>query len=72
MRIAHATKEISRRLEVGEETADRLWEAMSDVYEIMAGQGLCVYPGGEQSVCVIPETLEFIPSRADAMPETED
>jgi hypothetical protein len=46
VRIARATKEISRRLEVDEETADRLWEAMSDVYELMAGQGLCAYPCG--------------------------
>jgi hypothetical protein len=66
VRIAPATTDISRRLEVDEETADRLWEAMSDVYELMAGQGLCAYPGGEQSVRVIPEALEFIRSRADA------
>ncbi len=72
VRIARATKEISRRLEVDEETADRLWEAMSDVYELMAGQGLCGYPGGEQSVRVIPEALEFIRNRSDAMPEAED
>jgi hypothetical protein len=72
VRIARATKEISRRLEVDKETADRLWEAMSDVYEVMAGQGLCAYPGGEQSVRVIPEALEFIRNRADAMPEAED
>ena len=38
---------------------------MSDVYEVMAGQGLCAYPGGERSVRVIPEALEFIRSRAD-------
>ena len=72
VRIAQATKEISRRLEVDEETADRVWEAMSDVYELMAGQDLCAYPGGEQSVRVIPEALEFIRSRAAALPEGED
>lgn len=72
VKIARATKEISRRLEVDEETADRLWEAMSDVYEVMAGQDLCAYPGGEQSVHVIPEALEFIRNRSDAMPEAED
>jgi hypothetical protein len=72
VRIARATKQITRRLEVDEETANRLWEAMSDLYEVMAGQGLCAYPGGEQSVRIIPETLEFIRSRADAMPEAED
>ena len=69
--IAQATKEISRRLEVDEETADRLWEGVSDVYELMAGKGLCAYPGGEQSVRVIPEALEFIRSRAAAFPEGE-
>jgi hypothetical protein len=72
VKITHATKEISRRLEVDEETANRLWEGMSDVYELMAGQGLCAYPGGEQSVRVIPEMLEFIRSRAAALPEGED
>jgi hypothetical protein len=72
VKIARATKEISRRLEVDEETANRLWEAMSDVYELMAGHDLCAYPGGEQSVRVIPEALEFIRSRADGMPEAED
>ncbi len=69
LRIAQATTDISRRLAVDEETADRLWEAMSDVYEIMASQGLCAHPGGEQSVRGIPETLEFIRSRSDAPPE---
>jgi hypothetical protein len=72
VRIAQATTDISRRLEVDEQTADRLWEAMSDVYELMASQGLCAYPGGEQSVRGIPEALEFIRSRSDAMPEAED
>lgn len=54
VKIAQAAKEISRRLEVDEETADRLWEGMSDVYELMAGKGLCAY-GVDQSVRVIPE-----------------
>jgi hypothetical protein len=72
VKIAQATKEISRRLEVDEETANRLWEGISDVYELMAGQGLCAYPGGEQSVRVIPEALEFIRSKAAALPEGED
>ena len=72
VKIAQATKEIRRRLEVDEETADRLWEQMSDVYEFMATRGLCAYPGGEQSVRVIPEVLEFIRSRSAALPEGED
>jgi hypothetical protein len=72
VKIAQATKEISRRLEVDEETANRLWEGMSDVYELMASQGLCAYPGGEQSLRVVPEALEFIRSRAAALPEAED
>lgn len=72
VKIAQATKEISRRLEVDEGTANRLWEGMSDVYELMAAQGLCAYPGGDQSVRVIPETLEFVRSRAAALPEEED
>lgn len=72
VRIAQATTDISRRLEVDEQIADRLWEAMSDVYELMASQGLCAYPGGEQSARGIPEALEFIRSRSDAMPEAED
>ena len=72
LKIAQATKEISRRLEVDEETANRLWEGMSDVYEVMASQGLCAYPGGKQSVGVIPDALEFIRSRAAALPESED
>ena len=62
-RIADATNEIVRRLEVDETTAKRLWEGMSDVYETMAGKGLCDWPGGEESVRVIPEALEFIRSR---------
>jgi hypothetical protein len=72
VKIAEATKEIGRRLEVDEEIADRLWEGMSDVYELMAGQGLCAFPGGDQSVRVIPEALEFIRTRAAAQPEGED
>jgi hypothetical protein len=72
VKIAQATKEISRRLEVDAETANRLWEGMSDVYELMAGRGLCAYPGGEQSVRVIPEALEFIRSRAATLPEGKD
>lgn len=72
VKIAQATKEISRRLEVDEQTANRLWEGMSDVYEQMAGRGLCAYPGGEQSLLVIPEALEFIRSKAAALPEGED
>lgn len=71
VKIAQATNEISRRLEVDEETANRLWEGMSDVYELMASNGLCAYPGGKQSVRVIPETLKFIQSRAAALPERE-
>jgi hypothetical protein len=69
VKIARAIKEISRRLEVDEETGERLWEAMSDVYELMAAKGLCAYPGGEGSVRVIPEALEFVRSRAAALPE---
>jgi hypothetical protein len=38
----------------------------------MATRGLCAYPGGEQSVRVIPEVLEFIRTRAAALPEVED
>ena len=72
VRIAQATKEISQQLEVDEETADRLWEGMSDVYELMAAHGLCAYPGGDQSVRVIPEALDFIRSRAAALPEGDD
>jgi hypothetical protein len=44
---------------------------MSDVYEFMATRGLCACPGGEQSVRVIPEALEFIRSKAAALPEAE-
>jgi phytoene/squalene synthetase len=69
VKIAQATKEISRRLEVDEETANRLWEGMSDVYELMAAQGMCDFPGGEQSVKVIPEALEYIRRSAAALPE---
>jgi hypothetical protein len=72
VRIAEATDEISRRLEVDDETAIRLWEGMSDVYELMAANGLCAYPGGEQSVRVIPETLEFVRTRAAAPSEEDD
>jgi hypothetical protein len=69
VKIAQATKELSRRLGVDEETADHLWEGMSAIYELMAGKGLCAYPGGEQSVRVIPEALEFIRTRAAAVPD---
>jgi hypothetical protein len=72
VKIAQATEEISQRLGVDGETADRLWEAMSGIYEQMAGKGLCAYPGGEQSVRVIPEALEFIQTRAAALAEAED
>jgi hypothetical protein len=71
VRIAEATREIVRRLEVDETTANRLWEGMSDVYEAMAANGLCAWPGGEQSVRVIPEALDFIRRRADATPDEE-
>ncbi len=71
VRIAEATKKIVRRLEVDQETADRLWEGMAEVYEAMASKGLCAYPGGEQSVRVIPEALEYIRRRADAAPEDD-
>jgi hypothetical protein len=72
VKIAQATEEIRRRLEVDAETGERLWEGMSDVYELMAAKGLSAYPGGEQSVRVIPEALEFIRSRAAALPEGDD
>jgi hypothetical protein len=68
VKIARAIKEISRRLEVDEETGERLWEGMSDVYELMAAKGLCAYPGAEQSLRVIPEALEFVRRRAAALP----
>lgn len=68
VRIAEATKEIARRLDVDEETANRLWEGMADVYEALASNGLSAYPGGEQSVRVIPEALAFIRRRADEVP----
>jgi hypothetical protein len=71
VRIAEATKEIVRRLDVDEETANRLWEGMADVYETMASKGLSAYPGGEQSGRVIPEALEFIRRRADARPDED-
>jgi hypothetical protein len=71
-RIAEATREIARRLEVDESTANRLWEWMSYVYEAMAANGLCAWPGGEQSVRVIPETLEFIRSRPAPCPKESD
>ena len=72
VKIDQAAQEIRRRLEVDEETANRLWEGLSDVYELMASQGLCAYPGGEQSVRVIPEALEFIRNRAADMPQGQD
>jgi len=62
--IGQATQEITQRLGVDEETANLLWETMSDVYEIMATKELCGYPGGEESVRVIPEALEYIRRRA--------
>jgi hypothetical protein len=71
VRIAEATSEIVRRLEVDETTANRLWEGMSDVYEAMAANGLCAWPGGEQSVHVIPEALDFIRRSADATPDED-
>jgi hypothetical protein len=71
VRIAETIKEIGRRLEVDEETANQLWERMAGVYASMADQGLCAYPGGEQSVRVIPEALEFIRGRAEAVPEED-
>lgn len=72
VRVVKATEEIGRRLQVDDDTASRLWEGMSDVYELMAARGLCAYPGGQQSVRVVPETLEFVRNRAAALPEDED
>lgn len=70
VRIAEATKEIGRRLDVDDEkTANRLLEGMAAVYEAMASQGLSAHPGGVQSVRVIPEALEVIQRRANAMPD---
>ena len=71
VRIARATEEVSQRLEDAEETANRLCEGMSDLYELMAGQAFA-YPGGEQCGRVIPEALEFVRSRAAAMSEGEE
>jgi hypothetical protein len=71
LRIAEATEEIGRRLGVDAEAANGLWEAMADVCEAMASEGLCAYPGGEQSVRVIPEALEFIRVRAEALPDED-
>jgi hypothetical protein len=45
--------------------------SMADVCEAMASEGLCAYPGGEQSVRVIPEALEFIRVRAEALPDED-
>jgi hypothetical protein len=41
---------------------------MSFVYGLMASHGLCAYPG-DQPVRVISEALEFMRSRAAAVPE---
>lgn len=71
VKIAEATKETSRRLGVDEETAELLCESMRYVYGHMASQGLC--PSGlDRSIRIIPEALEFIQSRAAALPEGED
>jgi phytoene/squalene synthetase len=72
VKIAQATKEISRRLDVDEETANSLWEGMSGVYELMAAKGMSAFPGGVQSVNVIPEALEYIRRSAAALPEEGD
>ena len=66
--MAQASKEISRRLEVGEETADQAVRMESYVYGLMATQGLCPYPG-DQPVHVIPQALEFVRIRAATPPE---
>jgi hypothetical protein len=39
--------------------------------EAKVREGLCAYPGGEQSVRVIPEALEFIRVRAEALPDED-
>jgi len=31
-----------------------MWEGMSDVYELMAGQGLCAYPGRSSPCASFP------------------
>jgi hypothetical protein len=68
VKMAQATEDVSRRLGVDEETAEQLCEWMSFVYGLMASHGLCAYPG-DQPVRVIPEALEFMRSRAAAVPE---
>jgi hypothetical protein len=40
-KVAQATKDIRRRLELDEETAGQLCEWMSCVYDYMAARGLC-------------------------------
>ena len=59
------------RLEVDHATANRLWEAMSDVYEVMAGEGMSADRGGARSAHPSPEALEDILRRARGRPEQE-
>ena len=44
---------------------------MSDVYELMAGKGLCAHPVGQQSVRVIPEAERGTDAWADPQPAGE-
>jgi hypothetical protein len=63
VKMAQATKEISRRLGVDDDTAEQLCEGTSYVYELMATQGLCAYPG-DQPAHAIPEALDLMRTRA--------
>jgi hypothetical protein len=59
---------IESRLGVSGEKAERLWDAMCAVYELMGDDGLCDSAGGCESMRVIPEALVYIRYEANARP----
>ena len=54
VRITRATEEVSQRLEDAEETANRLCEGMSDLYELMAGPKPLPTPAVNSAVASFP------------------
>lgn len=58
--------DIARRLDVDKTMADRLWNAMSEVYDILGETGKCDGAGGMEAERVIPDALDYIRHEANA------
>jgi hypothetical protein len=70
--IEETVAEIARRLDVDTAMAERLWEAMSEAYDVLGETGRCDGARGMESMRVIPDALDFIRHEANATPRTPD